>query len=446
MQVVNDMIKQRSFLEKIVYKILDLVRLRSDEAEISITKTTGITVSTRYNKLENVEFHSNKVLNITVFCKKRKGNAISNDLSEKSITNAINIALDIANYTSPDIYSGIAEKELLAFNIADLDLFHPISLNTELGIKLATQSEQSALNYDKHIVSTEGGKFYGYFTTKVFGNSHGMLQSYHSSQYSLCCSVIAKNNDIMEQNYAYTLGRSFDDLRSPEWVGIECAKRTLERLNAQKIKTITCPVIFNAEVATTLFNHLAQSICGDNVYRKSTFLLNDIEKKIFPNWISIKECPHILKGLGSAPFDSEGVQTMDRMIVKNGILNNWILNSYSARKIGLINTGNADGIYNWCISYNDISFEKLIQTMYRGVIITDIMGQGVNIITGDYSRGISGFWVENGVIQHPIHEITVAGNLRKMFQNIIAISNDIEMRSNIRCGSVLISSMKIAGI
>lgn len=446
MHVINDVTQQRNFLENIVHQILDLVHLRSNETEVSITKTTGITVSTQYGKLENVEFNNNGTLNITVFNKKRKGSAFSNDLSEKAINNTIDAAINIANYTSVDPYAGIAEKELLAFNSIDLDLFHPISLDTQLGINLASQAEQIALKYDKRIVRTEGGRFNSYFTTKVFGNSHGMLQSYHSSQHSLCCSVIAINNDIMEQNYAYTLNRSFNDLHSPEWVGTECARRTLERLNAKKIATMECPVIFSSEVATTLFNHLAQVIHGNNVCRESTFLLNDLGKKIFPSWISVKECPHILKGLGSAPFDSEGVQTMDRTIIKDGILNHWILNSYSARKMGLKNTGHADGIYNWYISYNDINLTTLIKNMYRGIIVTDVMGQGVNIITGDYSRGVSGFWVENGIIQYPIHEITIAGNLKEMFQNIESISNDIETRSNIRCGSVLITSMKIAGI
>lgn len=446
MHVIDDMTQQRSFLEKIIYQILDLVRLRSDEAEVSITKTTGITVSTRYGKLENVEFNNNGALNINVFNKKRKGSACSNDLSEKAVITAIDAAVNISNYTNADSYSGIADKELLAFNAIDLDLFHPISLDTQLGIELSSQSEQTALQYNKCIVHTEGGRFNSYLTTKVFGNSHGMLQSYHSSQHSLFCSVIAINDGTMEQNYAYTLSRVFNDLRSPEWVGTECARRTLARLNAKKIKTMKCPVIFHAEVATTLFYHLAQAIHGNNIYRKSTFLLNDLQKKIFPSWISIQERPHIPQGLGSAPFDSEGVQTINRTIIQDGVLNDWILNSYSARKIGFRNTGHADGIYNWDISYNDICFEKLIENMRRGIIVTDVMGQGVSILTGDYSRGVSGFWVENGVIQYPIHEVTIAGNLKEMFQNIEYISNDIEIRSNIRCGSVLISSMKIAGI
>lgn len=446
MHIVDDITQQCNFLEKIVHQVLDIIHKRLIEAEVSVTKTTGITVSTRYGKLENVEFNNNGSLGINVFHKNRKGNAFSNDLSEKAVNNVIDAAVNISNYTSADPYSGIADKELLAFNSMDLDLFHPINLDTQLGMNLASEAEQVALKYNTHIVHTEGGKFNSHFTTRVFGNSHGMLQSYHTSQHSLFCSVIAEKNNVMEQNYAYTLSRSFNDLNSPEWVGTECARRALKRLNAKKIKTMSCPVIFSAEVAISLFNHLSRAIHGDNVYRKSTFLLNDLGKQIFPNWINIQECPHVLKGLGSAPFDSEGVKTTNRIIIKDGILNNWILNSYSARKIGIKNTGHANGIYNWYVNYKNMSFKELIQHMHQGLIITDLMGQGVNIITGDYSRGVSGFWVENGLIQYPVHEITIAGNLKEMFQNIESISDDIETRSNIHCGSVLISSIKIAGI
>ncbi|URJ26475.1 metalloprotease PmbA [Blochmannia endosymbiont of Camponotus modoc] len=446
MNDIDDVIQQRNFLENIVNHTLSLAHAYSNEVEVSVVKTTGITVSTRYGKLENVEFNNRGILDITIFRQQRKGNALSNDLNKKTINRTVEAAADIASYTSPDPYAGIADKELLAFNSMNLDLFHPISLDTKLGVTLASTAEETALKYDKRIIYTEGGRFSSYFTTKVFGNSHGMLQSYTSSQHSLCCGVIAASNDIMEQNYAYTLSRSFDDLRSPEWVGQECAQRALNHLNPKKLKTMESPVLFSAEVATSLFHHLASAIHGDNVFRKSTFLLNDLKKKIFPSWISIKERPHVLKGLGSAPFDSEGVQTLNRTIVEDGILNSWILNSYSARKMGLKNTGHADGIYNWYISYQNLSFVELIKNMRRGLVVTNIMGQGINITTGDYSRGVAGFWVENGNIQYPVNEIAIAGNLKDMFYNIDAIGHDIETRNHIHCGSVLISSMKIAGI
>ncbi|URJ23511.1 metalloprotease PmbA [Blochmannia endosymbiont of Camponotus sp. C-003] len=446
MNIIDDVIQQRNFLENIVYQTLNLAHAYSKEVEVSVIKTTGITVSTRYGKLENVEFNNRGVLGITIFRQQKKGTAFSNDLNEKTINRTVETAADIASYTSSDPHSGIADKELLAFNPMNLDLFHPISLDTKLGMDLASTAEKTALQYDKRIIYTEGGRFSSYFTTKVFGNSHGMLQSYSSSQHSLCCGVIAASNDIMEQNYAYTLSRSFNDLRSPEWVGQECAQRALQHLNPKKLKTMESPVLFSAEVATSLFHHLASAIHGDNVCRKSTFLLNDLKKKIFPSWISIDERPHVLKGLGSAPFDSEGVHTLNRSIVEDGILKNWILNSYSARKIGLKNTGHADGIYNWYISHQNLSFIELIKNMQRGLIVTNIMGQGINITTGDYSRGVAGFWVENGDIQYPVNEVTIAGNLKDMFYNIDSIGHDIETRSHIHCGSVLISSMKIAGI
>ncbi|WP_159714281.1 metalloprotease PmbA [Blochmannia endosymbiont of Camponotus nipponensis] len=445
MNEIHHMMQQRNFLENIVNQALQLAHAYSNEVAVSVIKTTGIIVSTRYGKLENVEFNDHGALDITILRKKRKGNAFSNDLHERAIIRTVEAAADIASYTSPDPYAGIADKELLAFDAMNLDLFHPINLDTKIGVTLASTAEQTALQYDKRIISTEGGRFNSHFTTRVFGNSHGMLQSYTSSQYSLSCSVVAASNDIMEQNYAYTLSRTFHDLHSPKWVGQECARRVLDHLNPKKIKTMESPVLFSAEVATSLFHHLANAIHGDNVCHKSTFLLNDLNKKIFPSWVSIKERPHILKGLGSAPFDSEGVSTLNRTIIEDGILNGWILNSYSARKIGLKSTGHADGIYNWYISHKDLSFMELIRNMHRGLIVTSIMGQGINITTGDYSRGVSGFWVENGIIQYPVNEIAIAGNLKEMFCNIDSIGCDIETRGHIHCGSVLISSMQIAG-
>ncbi|URJ25359.1 metalloprotease PmbA [Candidatus Blochmannia ocreatus (nom. nud.)] len=446
MHHTHDITQQCNSLKETVNHALNIAHKYSNTAEISITKTIGITISTRYGNLENVEFNNNTILKVTVFCGQKKGSAFSSNLHEKTLTYTIKHAIDIATYTSLDPYSGIADKELLSFNAMHLDLCHPINLDTKLGANLAAISEQTALKYDKRIIYTEGGKFSSSLTIKAFGNSHGMLQSYTSTQHYLCCSIIAESNGIMEQNYAYTLSRSLNDLRSPEWVGTECAKRTLAQLHSKKLKTMESPILFSADMATSLFQHLATAIHGDNVYRKTTFLLNSLKTQIFPNWISIEEYPHILKGWGSAPFDNEGVQTKNRTIIKHGILNTWLLNSYSARKIGLKSTGHANNIYNWHISYKNYNFSELVKLMNRGLIVTNIMGQGVNIITGDYSKGVSGFWVENGNIQYPVHEITIAGNLRKMFYNIDSIGCDIETRGNIICGSVLISSMMIAGI
>lgn len=440
-------IEQYSFiLKKKVNQALQLLHHRSQESEVSIIRTTGITVSTRYGNVENVEFDDNSVLKITVFINKKKGIAFSNSLVNHAIIDTVNAAVNIAHYTSVDRHMGIADKNLLALNPIDLDLCHPIEIDANVGINLASKSEKIALEYDRRIISTEGARFSGHIITRVFGNSHGMLNSFSSSQYSLSCNVIAESNGSMEQNYAYSLHRVFKKLSSPEWVGQECARKVLSRLGSRKIKTTESPVLFMSEVAVSLFQHLFKAIDGNNVYRKSTFLLNYLGKKIFPYWLSIKELPHIHQELGSSPFDYEGVKTVNKLIVNQGVLNSWLLDTYSARHIGLKSTGNAGGIYNWYISCQNISFEELVKSMNLGLIVTDLIGQGVNIVTGDYSRGVSGFWVKNGEIQYPVHEITISGNLKNMFVDIMAISNDIETRSNIRCGSVLIKSMKIAGI
>lgn len=446
MNLLKNITQQGVVLKKIANKALELTRSYSNESAVSIIKTQGISISTRYGKIENVEFNTNEILSVIVFFEQKKGIAFSNNLNDNAIISTVDSAINVARYSSIDLCAGIADKELLGFNPISLDLCHPIELDIKIGANLAAQSEQVALKYDSRIICTDGGKFNSHVMIKVFGNSHGMLHSYSSTQHSLCCSVIAESDGSMEQNYAYTLSREFKELRSPEWVGRECARRVLKQLGSKKIKTTESSVLFMSDIATSLFKHLAEAIHGSNVYKGSTFLMNDLGKNIFPSWMSIKEFPHLLKGIGSAPFDDEGVQTLDRFIVQNGILKQWLLDTYSARKMGLKSTGHAGGIYNWYIDNQDISVTDLIKNMSCGLVITNIMGQGVNIITGDYSRGVSGFWVENGEIQYPVSEITISSNLKIMFRNIISISNDIETRDNVYCGSVLIHSMKIAGI
>jgi PmbA protein len=249
----------------------------------------------------------------------------------------------------------------------------------------------------------------------------------------------------MERDYAYTIGRAIDDLKSPEWVGEECARRTLSRLSPRKLSTMKAPVLFAAEVATGLFGHLVGAISGGSVYRKSTFLLDSMGQQILPEWLTIQEQPHLLKGLASTPFDSEGVRTQQRDIVKDGVLQTWLLTSYSARKLGLQSTGHAGGIHNWRIAGQGDSFDQLLKKMGTGLVVTELMGQGVSGMTGDYSRGAAGFWVENGEIQYPVSEVTIAGNLKDMWMNMVTVGSDIELRSNIQCGSVLLPEMKIAG-
>lgn len=445
MTVISQVAQQRKALEEAVTTALDLAAGKSDAAEVSVSKTTGIGVTTRYGEAENVEFNSDGALSITLYHNNRKGSASSTDLSPQAIARTVQAAVDIACYTSPDPFAGIADKALLAFDAPDLDLFHPAEVTAEQAIELAARAEQTALQADKRITNTEGGSFNSHYGIKVFGNSHGMLQSYCSTRHSLSSCVIAEENGDMERNYAYTVSRELNGLQSAEWVGNECARRTLSRLAPRKLSTMKAPVIFASEVATGLFGHLIGAISGGAVYRKSTFLLDALGKPVFPQWLTIEEHPHRQKGLASAPFDNEGVRTERCEIIKEGILTQWLLNTYAARKLALKSNGHAGGIHNWHINGRGLSFAQLVKEMGRGLIVTELMGQGVSNVTGDYSRGASGFWVENGEIQYPVSEITIAGNLREMWQNIVTIGDDIETRSNIQCGSVLLPEMHIAG-
>ncbi|MDN4628892.1 metalloprotease PmbA [Erwinia sp. ACCC 02193] len=445
MKLLSQVAEQRKTLEEAVATALELAKASTDGAEVAVTRTTGIGVSTRYGEVENVEFNSDGALGITVYHQNRKGSASSTDLSPDAIARTVQAAVDIARYTSADPYAGVADRDLLAFDAPDLDLFHPTDLDPDRAIEMAARAEQAALKADKRITNTEGGSFNSHIGMKVFGNSHGMIQGYSSSRHSISASVIAEANGDMERDYAYTIGRAIEDLKSPEWVGEECARRTLSRLSPHKLATMKAPVIFAAEVATGLFGHLVGAISGGSVYRKSTFLLDAMGKQILPEWLTIQEQPHLRKGLASTPFDSEGVRTEQRDIIKDGVLQTWLLTSYSARKLGLKSTGHAGGIHNWRINGQGDSFDQLLKKMGTGLVVTELMGQGVSGITGDYSRGAAGFWVENGEIQYPVSEITIAGNLKDMWRNMVTVGSDIETRSNIQCGSVLIPEMKIAG-
>ncbi|WJV62925.1 metalloprotease PmbA [Pectobacteriaceae bacterium CE70] len=445
MTIITQVAEQRKTLEQAVAQALELACVGSDAAEVAVTKTTGIGVSTRYGEVENVEFNSDGALGITVYYQQRKGSASSTDLSPDAIARTVKAALDIARYTSVDPCTGPADKDLLAFDAPDLDLFHPAELDAERGIELAARAEQVALKADKRITNTEGGSFNSHYGIKVFGNSHGMLQSYCSSRHSMSSCVIAEHNGDMERDYAYTIGRSLDDLKTPEWVGEECARRTLARLDPHKLPTMEAPVMFAAEVATGLFGHLVGAISGGSVYRKSTFLLDKLGQQILPEWLTIEEFPHLRKGLASSPFDGEGVRTQQREIVKDGVLQTWLLTSYSARKLGMKSTGHAGGIHNWHIAGQGLGFNGMLKQMGKGLLVTELMGHGVSAVTGDYSRGAAGFWIENGEIQYPVSEITIAGNLKDMLRSIVTTGDDIENRSNIQCGSVLLPAMKIAG-
>lgn len=445
MNISSQIMAQRTRLEQAVSQALSIAQKGCDSAEVAVSRTTGMSVSTRMGEVENVEFNSDGALGITVYHNQRKGSASSTDLSEEAIARTVQAAIDIAKYTSEDPCSGPADRDLLAFDAPDLQLFYPSEVSADQAIDYAAGAEKAALAADPRITNTEGGSFNSHYGIRVFGNTLGMLQSYCSSRHSMSACVIAEENGDMERDYAYTIARKLDDLKSAQWVGEECARRTLSRLAPRKLATQKAPVIFAPEVATGLFGHLVGAISGTSVYRKSTFLLDSLGKQILPEWLTIRELPHVIGGLASTPFDSEGVRTEDRLIIENGVLNSWLMTTYAARKLGLKSTGHAGGIHNWHIAGQGLGFDDMLREMGTGLVVTELMGQGVSGITGDYSRGASGFWVENGEIQYPVSEITIAGNLRDMWANMIATGDDIETRSNIQCGSVWLPEMSIAG-
>ncbi|WP_392562810.1 metalloprotease PmbA [Orbus sturtevantii] len=451
LHIKNQSYKEQQQLESVVANAIDIAKKKVDSVEIAINKSTGINVSTRLGETENIEFNSDGVLAITVYQDQRKGNASTNDLSPQAIEQTINMAIEIMKYTSADPYSGLGDKSQMAFDCPDLDLFYPSALNVDEAIKQAAKAEMTALNYTE-IINSDGGHFNSSYGIHVYGNSEGMLQGYRASSHALSCSVIAERDGQMERDYAYTSSRDINLLKSAESVGVQAADKTIANLGAQQIATMQVPVLFSAEVATGLIGHLASAISGSAIYKKSSFLLDKIGQKILPNWLTIKELPHLLKEVGSAPFDSDGIRTFDKDIINNGILQTYLLSSYSARKLStqektFTSTGNAGGIHNWRLKSTHLmpTFAQLLKIMDRGIVVTSLMGQGVNLVTGDYSRGASGFWVENGQIQYPINEFTIADNLSNMYSNIIAIGSDIERRTNIQCGSILIEKMSIAG-
>ena len=437
---------QEQELRQAVSFAVELATKSGASAEVAVTKVSGLSVSTRLQEIENVEFTNDGALGISVYMGQQKGNASTSDLSEGAIRNAVEAALAIAKYTSPDDCTGLEDKDLMAFDAPDLELYHAADVDVDKATELALQAEKAALEADERIVNSNGASFNSHTGVKVYGNSHGMLQSYLSSRYSLSCSVISGVEDALENDYEYTISREFDKLQSPIWVGENCAKKVVSRLNPQKLSTREVPVIFLNDVATGLISHFAAAISGGSLYRKSSFLLDHLGKQVLPDWFNISERPHLLRRLASTPFDSEGVRTQDREIVEGGILQTYLVTSYSGKKLGMPSTGHAGGIHNWLVKPNLTGgLTALLRQMGTGLLVTDVMGQGVNIVTGDYSRGASGFWVENGEIQYPVAEITIAGQLQDMLKNMVTVADDIEHRSNIQTGSILLDKMKISG-
>ena len=433
-------------LREAVEFALQIAKKAGAAAEVGVTKVSGLSVSTRLMNTENIEFNNDGSLGISVYLGQRKGNASTSDLQPKSIQQAVESALGIAKYTSEDECAGLADKDLMAFDAPDLDLYHEAQISVDEAVEMAKTAEESALNVSERIVNSEGATFNSHSGVRVYGNTHGMLQSYLSSRYSLSCSMIAAYEEQLERDYEYTVSRELDALSSPIWVGQQAAIKAEDRLNPQKIATCEVPVIFYNEVATGLIGHLAGAISGGALYRKSSFLLDKLGTQVLPSWFEISERPHLRKQLASSAFDSEGVRTQDREIITDGILQTYLMTSYSGRKMGLPSTGHAGGIHNWLVKPNRSGgLNTLLAEMGTGLLVTEFLGSAINPVTGEYSRGAAGFWVKNGEVQYPVAEITIAGQLQEMYQQIIAVGDDIEHRSNIQTGSILLEKMKVSG-
>lgn len=453
-QCNDPLIEQLEQVKGRVAQVLELAKsLGADGAEVAMSRQQGLSVGTRLGEVENVEFTNDGALGITVYQQGRKGSASTADLSEKALAQAVEAAVNIAKYTSVDDCSGLADKALLAMKPLDLDLYHPKELSTEQAITIAKACEQSALDSNTLITNSDGASLDCFSGFKVYGNSHGQLVGYPSSRHSLSCVVIAGSDDDMQRDYAYDVNRDFALLDSGVDIGKKAASEAISRLNPHKLSTQKVPVLFRADIANTLWGHFIAAISGGNLYRKSSFLLDAIGKDIFPEFLTIEERPHINKALASSAFDSEGVLTQDRDIIVDGALQTYLLTSYSARKLGLTTTGHAGGIHNWLVKDKNsqtkgsvsADFDAMLKTLGTGLLVTELMGQGVNVVNGDYSRGAAGFWVENGELAYPVSEITIAGNLEKMFKGIVAVGSDIDKHGSISTGSILIDEMQIAG-
>ena len=432
-------------MEGLVSLALDLSRQKgASAAEAGISFGAGLNVTVRMSEVETLEYNRDRSLGITVYLGQRKGSASTSDWNEKAIHDAVEAACAIAKHAGEDPYSGLADAKKMAKDIPDLDLCHPWSVSAEEAIDIAKQCEDAA-RAEEGISNSEGASVATRTGINVYGNTHGFLGGYAGTRHSISCSVIAEDESGMQRDYWYSVARDVNDLEKSESVGQKAAQRTLKRLNARKLKTAQVPVMFQAEIASSIVQHFISAISGGNLYRESSFLLDHLGKEVFPDFMQIQERPHLLKALGSAAYDNEGVATQDRALVSDGILESYVLGSYSARKLGMETTGNSGGVHNCQIKPGALDFNGMLADMGTGLLVTELMGQGINIVTGDYSRGAAGFWVENGELQYPVEEITIAGNLKDMFKQIVHVGTDVDMRGNIHCGSLLIENMTLAG-
>jgi PmbA protein len=433
-------------LKQITQDVLTLAKAAgASSAETEVTFGTGQNVSVRMGEAENIEYNRDKGMSVTVYFGQQKGHASSSDLSQAALKDSVEAACNIAKYTAKDAFCGLADANLMATDMPDLDLYHPWNISVDDAIEIAKRCEAAAMAVDKkRITNSEGAGVSNSESVFAYANSHGFLGGYPSSRHSISCSVIAEENDNMQRDYWYTNARDMRDMESAEYVGKLAGERTIRRLGAKPIKTGNYPVLFEAPLASGLISSLIGAISGGSLYRKSSFLLDSLGKQIAAPLLNIEELPHIKKGIASSSFDSEGVATKSRKLLENGVLQGYVLGSYSARKLGLQTTGNAGGSHNLIVQSTGENFAELLKKMGTGLLVTEVLGHGLNMVTGDYSRGAAGFWVENGVIAYPVEEITIAGNMAEMLKQIVAVGNDVIPQSSKQTGSILIEKMTVA--
>jgi PmbA protein len=417
----------------------------ASQAEASANFGSGLSVTVRKQAVETLEFNRDTSMTVTVYFGHRKGSASTSDLSSESCRETVTKACSLAKYGAEDEFAGLADPERMATEFPDLDLYHPWNIDAEAAIDIATQCEAAALQADERINNSEGATVSSYAGCGVYGNSHGFLAGFPNSQHSLSCAVLAGQGSEMQRDDEYTVARDPADLDPAAKIGALAADKTLQRLGARKLDTRVTPVIYPADLARGLFGHAVSALSGGALYREASFLLNKLDEQIFAPHITVVEQPHLPKAMGSTSFDGEGVATRSRDLIAAGVLKGYVLASYYARKLGLESTANAGGVHNLLVSDTGHSKTDLLQQMGTGFLVTELMGQGVNNVTGDYSRGAAGFWVENGEIAYPVHEVTLAGNLLEIYKDISAIATDVDRRGGIQSGSLLVDKLTVAG-
>ena len=420
--------------------------LGANEASVGFADGEGFSVTARNRAIETVQDYKDQSFSITVYLDKSVGSASSNNLSESAIKATIDKAFSLSSLTATDECNGLADKERMAPGAKDLDLYFPWNLDIKEAETMAIECEASALEYDDKVINSEGATVGSYVNQSLYANSHGFSGETKSTGHSISCTAIASDNGLMEMDYDYTSARHYKDLQDHKEIGSLAAKQALDHLGSKKIKTTKAPVVFSPRVSSSLISHLMTAISGSSLYRNASFLVDSKDKKICPEFISIREEPHLKRGFSSCYFDAEGVETVPRCIVENGVLKGYLLSSYSARRLGLDTTGNAGGHHNLIVEPTaDENLESMIKNIDSGFLVTGLIGYGVNIVNGDYSRGANGFWIENGEIAYPVSEVTVAGNLKDMLMRINTIGNDPEKKGSIFSGSILIDDLMIAG-